>query len=181
MPSLVEDTIDLRPMPTAEVESAIFSPDVSMIMLTWGTFFFLLFILQKFAWRPILKSLNDREESIRKALDDADRVKREMEEINKTRLRLMTEAQEKAVDIIGQSRKAALEAARVIEDRAKEGAQISVENALREIQQETRKAQIQLREEGARIAVGLAGKLVEANLDTEKNRALINQVMEEIA
>lgn len=180
MPSPLDDTIDFHAMPTAEVESAIFSPDANMLILTWVTFFILLAVLHKFAWKPILKTLSDREESIRKSLDDVDRIKREMTALNETRARLIAEAEGKAADIIGQSRKAAVEAARIIEHKAKEEAKISVENALREIKEETQKARMRLREEGAQIAVELAGKLIEANLDTENNRELVNQAIRKI-
>ena len=48
----------------AEVESALLNPDVSMVILTWVTFLVLSVVLYKFAWDPILKALDAREESL---------------------------------------------------------------------------------------------------------------------
>ena len=161
-------------------EKGFFSPDMSMVLLTWITFFLLLAVLYKFAWKPILSALDQREESIQKSLDDVDRIRIEMEGLDSKCRQLISDAEGQATAIIDQSRKAAKEAANIIENKAREEAKISLENALRDIKEETQKAQTQLREESAQIAVGLAGKLIEENLSAEKNRSLINRFIKEI-
>ena len=161
-------------------EKGFFSPDMSMVLLTWVTFFLLLAVLYKFAWKPILSILDAREESIRKSLEDVDRIKNELESLDAKCSQLIAEAKSKATEVINQSRKAAKEAANIIENKAREEAQISLENALRDIKEETQKARMKLREESAQIAVGLASKLIEENMNADKNRSLINRFMKEI-
>jgi len=117
MPSQAHQTVDLHAVSPAEVESSLLSPDASMLVLTWVTFFLLLAVLYKFAWKPILAALDTREESIRKSLEDAERIKGEVERLNETRAQMMAESEERAKDIIDQSRKAATEAAKVIEGK----------------------------------------------------------------
>lgn len=168
---------DLQAVSPAEVESSLLSPDISMVILTWLTFFFLLAVLYKFAWNPILKALDEREALIRRSVEDADRVKEELAGIHETRQQFMREAEEKARGIISDARKAATQASHAIEQRAKEEADILLENARRDIERETEKARMILREESARLAVELAGKLIEENLDTEGNRKLIRKLM----
>ena len=174
------ETIDLHAVPAEEVQSSLISPDLGMLILTWVIFFLLLGILYKFAWKPILTLLDAREESIRRSIAEAERIKEEMADIELTRKKLIEEASTKAKDIIVQSRKAAGEAAQVIEAKAREEARISLENALRDIREETQKAQVRLREEGAHMAITLAGKLIQENMDTAKNRKIIDCIIKDI-
>lgn len=160
--------------------SGFLSPDASMVLLTWITFFLLLAVLHKFAWKPILASLDAREERIRRSLVEADKVKEELQRINQARDQVMAEAEARAKEILEQSRKAAVEAAKIIQHKAREEGQILLANARREIQEEKEKAQADLRQESAHIAITLAGKLLEENLDNEKNRRLINEYIKEI-
>ena len=113
-------------------------------------------------------------------VEDVDRIKNELEQLDTKCAQLTTEAQKKSSDIIEQSRKAARDAANIIEDKAKEDAQISLENAIRDIKEESQKAQLRLREESAQIAVELAAKLMEENMDAKKNQSLINRFIKNI-
>ena len=167
-------------MPSAEVESDLLSPDTRMLVLTWVTFILLLLVLYKFAWKPILKALDEREALIRKAVDDAEKAREELARVHATRHELIAEAQRTAKEVVHEARQAAAEASHVIERKAKEEAQILLENALRDIRGETEKAQIILRKESAAIAVALAGKLIEKNLDDADNRKLVNEFIERI-
>lgn len=175
-----QEAIALYDVPPEVAEASFIAPDLGMLILTWVVFFLLLGILYRFAWKPILTALDAREKSIRRSIDDVERIKREMEGIEHTRKQLIGEAHAKSKEIIDHSRKAAREAAQVIEEKAKETAKISLENALRDIREETQKAQLQLRREGAHIAIELASKLIEENMDTEKNQKTVNRLIQEI-
>lgn len=161
-------------------EAGLFTPDVLMLTLTWATFLLLLMVLYKFAWKPILAALDAREESLRRSIDEADRIKEELKKIEETRLKVLSEADQKAKEIIAQSRKAAIEAANTIQKKAKEEAQILLENSRREMKEELKKAQADLRQESAQIAVGLAAKLIEENLTDEKNKKIINDYIKHL-
>jgi F-type H+-transporting ATPase subunit b len=165
----------MHAVPPAEVESTLLAPDFGMAGLTWLTFFLLLAVLYRFAWKPILKALDEREALISKSLEDAARASATLTDIHQTRIRFISEAEAQAQAIIEEARKTAAEVSRVIQHRAKEEAQIILQNASREIREETEKARTFLREEGARTAVVLAGKLIEQNLDDEENRKLVNE------
>jgi F-type H+-transporting ATPase subunit b len=164
----------------AKHEAGFFNPEVQVLFLTWVTFFILLVILYKYAWKPILQALDAREAGIRKAVEEAEKTRAEYEKIEETRKRLIAEAQEQSKEIIEQSRKAAVNAAKVIEQKTKEQAEIVMENAQREIRSEKEKAEATLREESARVAVALASKIIEENLDNEKNQKLVNRLIKEI-
>ena len=174
------ESIELQAVPPSEVEVNLLNPDLGMLLLTWVVFFLLLGILYKFAWKPILVALDAREQSIRKSVDDVERIKREVEAIEQTRKQLINAAHTESKEIIDRSRNAARDAANIIEQKARETAKISLENALRDIREETQKAQAQLRREGAHIAIELASKLIEENMDTERNQKTVNRLIKEI-
>jgi len=161
-------------------DSGVLSPDASMLLLTWITFFALLAVLYKFAWKPILSALDEREKHIRESVENADKIKEEIEKLNITSEEILAKANAKSKLVIEDSRKAAKEAARVIEDKTKEEAQIILENARREIKSDVEKAKSDLRAMSADIAVKLAGKILEENLDNEKNKKLINTFIKEL-
>jgi F-type H+-transporting ATPase subunit b len=149
--------------------------NTSMVVFTWVSFFLVLAILHKFAWKPILAGLDRREAAIRKSVEEAERIRREMERLHRTSLEMTRQAQAKARAIIEESRRAAREAARNIEEKAKEQSRIFVENARREITEAREKAWAELRAESAELAITLAGKILEENLDDQKNRRLVDE------
>ncbi len=158
----------------------IMSPDVTMLVLTWIAFISLLFILHKFAWKPILAALDAREEGIRKSVEEAERIKTELAKVEESRLGILREAENKSRQMIEDSRKAAVEAAKVIQEKAREEAKILIENATREIGAERDRAQDQLKKLSAEIAVDLAEKILEENVDEAKNRKIIDEYLKQI-
>ncbi len=159
---------------------AFLSAENMLVLLTWTAFFLLLFVLNKFAWKPILAGLDQREELIRKSVEEAQQIKDELNKINQKRQQVLAEAEAKSKDIIDQSRKAALEAAGHITRKAKEESKILVENAQREIKEAIFAAQTQLKMTSANLAIDIAGKLIKENLDNEKNRKLIKELVQDL-
>jgi F-type H+-transporting ATPase subunit b len=164
----------------AEAEASLMNPDAGMVILTWVTFLALSAVLYKFAWTPILKALDAREDLLRRSIENADKVKAELEQLQQTRSRFIHEAEEKARNIISEAKLAGAQLAQGIQNKAKEEANILLENTRRDIKEEVAKAKITLREESAQIAIDLAGKLIEKNLDTETNRKLVHKLTAEV-
>ncbi len=167
-------------MTTPESNPGILTPDTTLVILTWISFFSLLIILHKFTWKPILEGLKQREDYIRKSLDDADKIKAQLAEVEAAKSKMLDEAKEKANVIIEQSRKMGSELAGQIEQRAKKNAEEIVKGAHEEIEGERERVRNALKKESAQTAVGLAEKILKENLDTEKNRNLINEAMKGI-
>ncbi len=165
---------------THSSSNPLFAPDIEMMVLTWLTFFALLAILTKYAWKPILKILDDREENIRHAVEEAEKTREEYQQLAQKRREILTEADNSAKEFINQSRQTALKAAKVIEERVAEDAVIMVENAKREIDAEKEKAAVYLREKSADIAVQLASKMLTEKLNPQTHSAIINQLIDEI-
>ena len=151
-----------------------------MALLLWATFFVVLFVLQKFAWKPILAGLKQRENDIRKSIENADKIKAELAAVEASKARILDEAKDKANVIIEQSRKMGNELAAQIEQRAKKNAEDIISSAHQEIEGERERVRSALKKESVQTAVSLAEKILKENLDPEKNRKLIDQAMKDV-
>lgn len=158
----------------------LMSPDTTMLVLTWVTFFLLLAVLQKFAWKPIITALEKREDDIRKSLENADKIKVELADVQASKDQILSEAHKAAQGIVEESRKRAQDIAHTIEDRAKQQAQDIVTSAHQEIAGERERARTALRRESAEIAVGLASKILDEKIDADKSRSIIDKYMKEL-
>ncbi len=172
--------MDKEIVAVAEHKAGILTPEVTMVILTWVSFISLLVILHKFAWKPILKSLEEREKNIRDSVEHAERIKAELQSVQEQRDKILNEAYAKSKEVVDQSRQAAIEAARVIERKAKEEAQIILENARTEIRVEKERIQDDLKKEVTSWVIQLTSKLVHENLDDEKNRKLVAHYTKDI-
>ncbi|HEY8241048.1 MAG TPA: F0F1 ATP synthase subunit B [Kiritimatiellia bacterium] len=151
-----------------------------MMMLTWLVFLIVTVILYKTAWKPILAALDKREEDLRKAVDDAAKTREELARIEDTRKQILGEADAKAKDIVESARRAAVDASQAIESKAREEAQILIQNAQREIGAAESRAVAALRKESADMAVNLARKIIGANLDPARSKVVTDQFIREL-
>lgn len=163
-----------------DAQMQLFAPDVQMMVLTWITFFGLLAVLSKFAWKPILQALDEREKKIRDAVEEAERTRREYEQIEAKRKEILSRADHSAKEIIDQSRQSALKAAKIIEDRAKDHSEIMIQNARRDIEAAEERSAVYLREKSADTAVALARKIIQESLDAKKQKDLVDKLIEDI-
>ena len=156
--------------------------DVSGEMFLWTlvTFLAMAYVLTRIAWRPILDGLDKRESYLRQSVENAQQVEQELAGIESRRRDMIAAADEEAKDIVSRGRRAGMEAERVIQDKAREEAGILMENAQREITAAQDKAAAQLKRESVDAAISLAGRLVVENLDTEKNRALTDRLIDQL-
>ena len=63
------------------MDNPLVQPDPGLFIWTIATFLVLLFLLQRFAWKPLLDALENRQETIRKSLNDADQAKVELQQV----------------------------------------------------------------------------------------------------
>lgn len=152
----------------------------SMFLFTVVTFAIMAAALTKLVWRPMLSALDKREAYLRQSLDDAEKIEQEMAILDDRKKDILAEADAQGREILTRARRAGTEAERVIKDKAKEDSGILVENAEREIRAAQDKARADLRRESVDTAIALAGKLIQENLDDEKNRHLTDSLIEKL-
>lgn len=173
----MENPVETSKAAASSGGSDLLSPDIMMMLLTWATFFILLAILKKFAWKPILEALQKREDYIRKSLDDADKAKAQLAQIELDKTQIIHAAKSQATLIIDEARKTATSVAHDTENKARVNAQELLKNAQLQIEGERQKVQEMLKAESVNTAIVLAGKILKENTDTDKNRKLVEEAV----
>lgn len=152
-----------------------------LILWTILTFLVLVVVLKKMAWKPLLHSLTAREERIRVALQQADEAQRTARDLLEENKRQLARSEEESQRIIREGRELGEKLKAEIVDRANAASRHMVEQAKEEIRRESEAALVQLRNEVADLAIIAAGKILDANLDTPKQRALVDGVLQDLA
>ena len=162
------------------MNNPLVQPDPGLFIWTIITFLVLLALMAKFAWKPLLQALEGRQERIRRALEDADKARQELERLQQESAKIMQQARIEAESIVAQTRADADRLREELKQKAKEEADNILRNAQQQIQLQTRQAIQQIRHEVADIAVLLASKLLERNLAKEDNARLIDDTLKQI-
>jgi len=162
------------------MNNPLIQPDPGLFIWTIITFLVLLFLLAKFAWRPLLTALENRQETIRKSLDDAQIAKRELERLQQESAQIIRQAHADAQSIVAKSRSDAERLGEELRQKAREEADSIVRNAERQIQLETRRALQEIRNEAVDISVTIASKLLERHVTREDNERLIDETLKQI-
>jgi F-type H+-transporting ATPase subunit b len=155
-------------------------PDPGLFIWTILTFLGLLWLLAKFAWRPLLQALETRQELIRKSLDEAQEARRELERLNLESAQILKEARVQADAIITQTRSDGERLREEMRQKARGEADNIVRTAERQIQLETARALQQIRHEAADLSVMIASKLLQRNLTREDNERLIEDALKQV-
>jgi F-type H+-transporting ATPase subunit b len=155
-------------------------PDPGLFIWTIVTFLVLLALLAKYAWRPLLEALEQRQEAIRKSLDDVRQAKQDLERVNVESARILQEARTEAEAIISRTRTDAAAFRDELKQKAQAEAQTIVRNAERQIQLETARALQQIRTEAVDISVAIASKLLQRNVSPADNERLIEETFRQL-
>lgn len=157
--------------------------DFSVGLFFWQIILFvvLLYLLKKFAWKPILNAINEREEGIKNALEEAENARKEMQNLNADNKRILKEARVERDTLLKEARaikeKIILEAT----DEAQMKANKVVVQAQATIQAEKQAAIADLKNQVAELSIDIAEKVVRAELaDKDKQIKLVEDMLKEI-
>lgn len=156
--------------------------DFSLGLFFWQAVLFiaLIFLLKRFAWKPILDSVNDREEGIREALESAENAKLEMKNLHADNEKLLKEARLEREAMLKEAREMR---AKMIEDAktdAKEEANKLITQAQASIQSEKKAAIAELKSQVASLSIEIAEKVVRQELSNkEKQMKLVESMLGE--
>ncbi len=163
-----------------DMNNPLVQVDPGLYVWTILTFLVLLTLLAKFAWGPLLQALAAREETIRKALADAEKARQELERLNQESEAIIRQARVEAESIVGASRADAERLRAELREKARAEADGILKNAERQIQLETARALEQIRREAADISVAIASKLLQRNITKEDNERLIEDALKQL-
>jgi F-type H+-transporting ATPase subunit b len=162
------------------MNNPLVQPDPGLFIWTILTFLVLLTLLAKFAWRPLIEALDSRQQSIRKALDDAQQATLELERLEQESAKIIRTARLEADGIITESRADGERLREEMRQTARAEADGIVRNAERQIQLETARALQQIRIEAVELSVQIASKIIQRNLSREDNERLIEDALKQV-
>lgn len=173
------------PVLAAEAEHAaeepnLFAGSLYQALAAVICFFGLLFILRRFAWGPIIKGLQDREEKIRADLERAERAAAEANATLEQYRRQLAEARSEAHKIIEQSKQDAGLVAQQLKDQAQSDINQMRGRAETEIDAAKKQAIAEVYEQTADIATQVAGRILRRELDPKQQQTLVDESLREL-
>lgn len=147
------------------------------VLLTMVVF---LAVMGKYAVPLIMDALHEREDQIKESLASAENALNRAEQISKDNEKALREAEKKAQNI----RKEAIEEAEMLRaeriEKSKKEADEMIEQARESIEREKKQALMELRDEVARLAVESASRIIDSELDEQKNDKLVDNFIQDI-
>jgi F-type H+-transporting ATPase subunit b len=141
----------------------------------------IIFLLRKFAWKPILDALDSREEGIKNALESAEEARKALADLEVKNNNLLAEARAERDSMIKDAKATADKMVEEAKNKAKEEAEKVLENARISINAEKVAAVAELKTQMAAFSIEIAEKIVRENLSSdEKQKALAGKLAEEI-
>ena len=156
--------------------------EFSIGLFFWQTIIFviLIFLLKKFAWSPILKAVNDREQGIKDALDSAEAAKKEMQSLQADNEKIMKEARAERDSLLKEARDLKNSMISQAKDEAK-SAQKIIESANEAILNEKNAAVSDIKKQVASLSIEIAEKLLKEKLsDDNKQMKIVEDLIKDV-
>jgi F-type H+-transporting ATPase subunit b len=144
------------------------------------TFIILVWFIMKYVWPPITQALYEREKSIAAGLAAAARSKQELEQAEHKAVSIMRDAKQEAAQVIEQAHKRFAQMVEEAKSTARQEGDRLIDQAQAEIKREVSQAKAVMRQQLVLLAVQGAEKIIQHNLDTAKQTALLDEFVAEI-
>ncbi len=157
--------------------------EFSIGLFFWQTIIFviLIFLLKKFAWSPILKAVNEREQGIKDALDSAEAAKKEMQSLQADNEKIMKEARAERDSLLKEARDLKNSMISQAKDEAKSEAQKIIESANEAILNEKNAAVSDIKKQVASLSIEIAEKLLKEKLsDDNKQMKIVEDLIKDV-
>lgn len=156
--------------------------DFSFGLFIWQIILFLLllYLLRKFAWKPILNAVNEREQGIKDAMASAENARREMENLQADNEKLLKEARAERDAMLKEAREMKTKLIGEAKDEAKLEADKMISQAQAAIESEKKAAIAELKNQVASLSVEIAEKVVKSELSNkDKQLKLVEEMLDD--
>lgn len=154
-----------------------FSAEPGLIIWTWLVFGTLMFLLWKYAWPPIVRLTEQREQRIAAQLAEAERLGKEAQEAVERHQKLLEGAKQEAQALINEAKGVAQKEREVLLAKAAQEQETLLERARREIEAERERAVSDLRREAVELSLAAATKLIQKRLDDDTDRKIVEEYL----
>lgn len=159
----------------------LIKPDLGLLFWMIISFSVLLFALIKFAWKPILKALKDREKSISRSLTAAQRAKDEMAKIEFGNEKITALAKIERDNLLKEAKEMKNKIIEEAKEEAKKEAAKIIDKALKSVEKEKNEAINEIKNQIAVLSVDIAEKILKQKLgDESKQKELLDNLVENI-
>jgi len=155
-----------------------FHIDAGLLLAQLVNFLIVLVVLYKFAYKPILKTLNDRTGKIEKGLKDAEDAQIKLVEMEKKEKEILTKAKEEGQKIITAAEVVARNNKEELLAEAKVQSDKILTEAGKKIEEEKNKMIDEIKSEVAGLVVMATEKILDEKIDTSKDKDLIKKAIQ---
>ena len=156
-------------------------PSFGLIFWTLLVFLILLFILKKFAWKPILESLKERETTISGSIAAAERIKAEMAQLKNENEAMLAKAREERTQMLKEARDTKDKIINEAKEQAKVEANKIIIDAQAAIQQQKMAAITEVKNQVGQLVIEVSKKVLSRELESSPAQdALVKQMIEEV-
>jgi F-type H+-transporting ATPase subunit b len=157
--------------------------EFSLGLFVWQTLLFvaLLLLLKKFAWKPILDAVNERETSIKESLSAAEKARDDMEAVQADNKRILKEARSERDALLAEAKTESIKIVNQAKEDAKAEADKITAQAQETIQNEKKAAINELKSLVASLSVDIAAKVLQTELkDQAAQEKFVSELVKEI-
>ncbi len=159
---------------------SLINPGFGLIIWMTIAFLIVLFVLKKYAWKPIMNALKEREDSIEESLRAADRAKEDMKALKLDNEKLLHEAKDERDAILRDARKIKAKIIEEAKEAADKEAENIVESAKERIENEKKAALVEIKNTIATYSIEIAEKILREELkDKKKQEDYIKNLLKE--
>ncbi|WP_374505902.1 F0F1 ATP synthase subunit B [Flavobacterium sp.] len=153
--------------------------DFSFGLFIWQVVIFvgLIFLLKKFAWKPILDAVNEREQGIKNALESAENARNEMQNLQADNQRILQEARAERDAMLKEAREMKEKMVADAKSEAQEQGQKMIDQAKAAIESEKNAAMADLKSQVATISLSIAEKLLKEELSNKESQTKLVEKM----
>jgi F-type H+-transporting ATPase subunit b len=157
------------------------TPGIGLIFWQTITFLLVLFLLSKFAWKPIMTALRERETSIENALSMAEKAKLEMQALKAGNEKLLAEARAERDRILKEASDASNQMIEAAKTKAGEESNRMIAQAREAVSNEKRSAIAEIKNLAGNLSVEIAEQLLKRELkDASAQQQLVSEYMKEV-
>ena len=159
----------------------LLNPSIGLVFWTLIIFLLLVVVLAKFAWRPILNALHERENSIEEALRAADKAKAEMERLQADNEKLLNEAREERNQMLKEAKETRESIVNEAKGKAKAEASKIIEDAKAEINTQKLAAIVEVKNQVGALAIDIAEKVLRKELsNSAEQEKYVSQLVDDV-
>ena len=159
----------------------LITPEIGLLFWQTIVFLVLILILAKFAWRPILGAVKEREDSINNALSSAEEARKEMQNLKADNEQLRKEARAERDAILKEARELKEKVLASATEEAQTKADMIVARAKESIEMEKKAAMAEIKSQVANLSIEIAEKVIRKELSSkEKQHQMINEMLGDV-